>query len=93
MNDEDRLRALRAFDLADIPSLSTEGRQDIMETIEQRLKELVQEARQKIEPMARKAYSATKAVITAPDYEEPRANKAVLARMVAWFEAEDEDKE
>ena len=65
-----------------------------METIEQRLKELGQELRTKIEPMARKAYSATKAVITAPDYEEgARPNATVLARMIAWFEAEDEDKE
>ena len=46
MNDEDRLRALRVFELDDVPSLS-EGRQDIMETIEQRLKELATKARTK----------------------------------------------
>ena len=40
MNDEDRLRALRAFELDDVPSLSNEGGENIMETIESRIKEI-----------------------------------------------------
>ena len=92
MNDEDRLRALRAFDMDDIPSLTHEGGENIMETIEQRPKEIGNELRSKVEPVARRAYSATKAVIAAPD-EEPgaRPNKAVLARMLAFFAAEDDE--
>ena len=44
MNDEDRLRALRAFELDDVPSLSNEGGENIMETIESRIKPVDAEA-------------------------------------------------
>ena len=94
-SDEDRVKIARLdSDLAaftDVPSLTHEGG-EIVRQIESRLKELSQEMRTKIEPMARRAYTAAREVIAAPD-EEPgaRPNKAALARMIAWFAAEDQE--
>ena len=62
---------------------------DIENAVRARLGEL----RTKIAPMARRAYIAARDVITAPDHEEPRPNKAVLARMIEWFAAEDRDED
>ena len=62
-----------------------------METIESRIKEIGSELRTKIEPVARRAYVATKAAITAPDYapEDRHPDTSVLKRMIAWLREDD----
>ena len=62
-----------------------------MENLEMRLKEIGNELRTKIEPIARRAYHATKAVLVAPD-EEPGAVRRQIAReLMAFIRAEDEE--
>ena len=96
MNDADLIRIARLHNdieaFIDVPELSSSGG-DPMKHVEARLKEIGNELRTKIEPMARRAYTAARDMITAPDYEPGAGpNTTVLRRMVAWLEAEDDDE-